>query len=66
MDQLNSTQFHNKRKHTRFIRDDIKVSILPLGLIGLKKPIACKLIDIYAAGIQLSTKEQLAPNIFHY
>lgn len=62
MDQADTSQIHNKRKHTRFVRDDIKVSIVPTGLLGMKKPIICKLVDICAAGVQLSTKEKFIQN----
>ena len=46
------------RKSTRFIRADIKVSVVKPGLLGLKETINCKLIDISSSGIQISTPQQ--------
>ncbi|NOR69228.1 MAG: hypothetical protein GQ532_05960 [Methylomarinum sp.] len=62
MDQIIPCEFNNQRKHTRFIRDDIKASVLPVNFLGLKETIACKLIDICSAGLQLSTKEKFRTN----
>jgi len=62
MDQQDKALFKNQRKHTRFVRDDIKVSIIPFSLLSKKKPIECKLIDICATGVQISTKEKLKTN----
>ena len=62
MDQISSSKLDNQRKHTRFVRDDIKVSILPVSFLGMKEPISCKLIDICSAGLQISTKEKFRVN----
>lgn len=62
MDQISSDNLDNQRKHTRFVRNDIKVSILPASFLAMKEPISCKLIDICSAGLQVSTKEKLKVN----
>jgi hypothetical protein len=49
----------NQRKSTRFIRKDIKVSIVKPIILGLKEKINCKLVDISSTGIQISTSVKL-------
>jgi len=57
----NPTAKHsNKRKSTRFIRTDIKVSIVKSGFLGLNDAINCKLRDISSSGVQISTPTKLA------
>ena len=63
MGQLAKDQFNNQRKHTRFVRDDIKAYIIPVSFLSLQEPIACKLIDISSAGVQLFTKTKFETNI---
>lgn len=46
------------RKSTRYIREDVKVSVIKPGILGLKETIKCKLIDISSTGIQISTPEK--------
>jgi hypothetical protein len=49
----------NKRKATRFIRKDIKVSLIKTNLIRMQESINCKLIDLSSTGIQVSTPKKM-------
>ena len=62
MDKLHQTTNKNKRKTTRFIRNDIKASIINLRFLGLRQAINCKLIDISSTGVQISTPVKLSVN----
>ncbi|NOQ77761.1 MAG: hypothetical protein GQ475_08245 [Methylococcaceae bacterium] len=62
MDQFDKNLRKNQRKHTRFVRNDIKSSIVPISILGKKSSISCKLIDISAAGAQISSKEKFGIN----
>lgn len=53
----------NQRKAIRFIRKDIKVSVLRINFFGFKETINCKLLDISSSGAQLSTNRSLNKNI---
>jgi len=46
------------RKSTRYIREDVKVSVVKPSLLGLKETIKCKLMDISSSGLQISTPEK--------
>ena len=51
------------RKSTRFVRKDIKATIVKSNLLGLKETINCKLVDISSTGVQISTRIKLGSNI---
>ena len=55
MEHNPTSETHNQRKSTRFIRTDIKVSVEKSSFIGLKETINCKFLDISSTGIQMST-----------
>jgi len=63
MEQILTSETTNQRKSTRFIRKDIKATIVKSNILGLKKTIKCSLIDISSTGIQISTPLKLGTNI---
>ena len=52
----------NIRFATRFIRDDIAVSIKVHGLLGFRKYIPVDLMDIASKGVLISTSQRLGIN----
>jgi len=63
MEPISTSETTNQRKSTRFIRKDIKASIVKHSILGLKETINCSLIDVSSTGIQISTPLKLGTNI---
>ncbi len=59
MEQIPTSKAEDQRKSARFIRKDIKASIIKSNILGLKETITCSLIDISSTGIQISTPIKL-------
>ena len=59
MEQDPASEIINQRKSIRFIRNDIRASIVKPNFIGLNEKINCKLLDISSTGVQISTPIKL-------
>lgn len=52
----------NKRYAVRYIRSNIKASVLKVKLFGLGKPIGLELLDISSKGALISTNKKIRKN----
>lgn len=61
-DDFMANQPHNARKTIRYIRNDLKVNLAYIGVLGIKKTIPSKLNDISTRGVSVTTSKKISVN----